>query len=291
MTTSLLLRNVRLFKPVTVKFVDDENCYVYLPDNVDGLALPDPSSYKSQKIITREKTPYISQSKFDIEHEDELERRLMIASSVRNPAFTSSKKELYRLGDQINGSDPAISSERQAGDLNHPSNFPQTDTKTWQTSQNQPPPIHQSKLGVASREGWDRSQTDFKLSNAHQTSHSPHKHLAISQGHRNSGYSAQNPEEDLDGSGYINVNCSEDAINEDTENRITMNLPESIVEHVKAVRDPDPENKEKMFRQYFMDDNFKQQYGTKLAVTPNKRFGNQDSAEVKKGSWINKSRA
>ena len=68
------------------------------------------------------------------------------------------------------------------------------------------------------------------------------------------------------------------------EESISLDHPKSITDHVRAIRDPNPENPDKKFTQLFMDDGFKKKFGTKLAVTPNKVFGNSDSADVKRGT-------
>lgn len=42
-----------------VKFLSDDQCEVYIHNDLDGVALADPHNQKSRKIITREKTPFI----------------------------------------------------------------------------------------------------------------------------------------------------------------------------------------------------------------------------------------
>lgn len=261
---------------------------VYLPNDVDGLALPDPSSYKSQKIIAREKTPYISQSKYDQDHPEELERMIILASSVRNPTFTSAKKQVFNSDEHQADRHQSETGGGCVDEYLQPASRSQTEMKLQQNSINQAESFNQNSFRAGSRGAWDRSLTDFKPNELQSRSRELHALVPQSQTLFAGEEGAESsPEGQLDGSGYMKVNCSGISIKEADERMITFKQPETIVEHVRSVRDPDPDKKDKMFRQLFMDDSFKEQYGTKLAVTPNKLFGNQDSAEVKKGTgWM-----
>lgn len=103
---------------MAVKFIDPENCLVFLPNDVDGLAITDPSNKRSKKIITREKTPYLSTKKTDQEKEEEKERLLKLASSLRLPEFGSKMEQFAESLESVNrrnmcNSDPELNSEPQ----------------------------------------------------------------------------------------------------------------------------------------------------------------------------------
>lgn len=52
------------FKSIfSVKFVSDDKCEIFLPDDVDGIAVHDPSNPKSKKILTRQRTPFTKEKK------------------------------------------------------------------------------------------------------------------------------------------------------------------------------------------------------------------------------------
>ena len=47
----------------SVKFVSDDKCEIFLPVDVDGIAVHDPSNPKSKKILTRQRTPFTKEKK------------------------------------------------------------------------------------------------------------------------------------------------------------------------------------------------------------------------------------
>ncbi len=47
----------------SVKFVSNDKCEIFLPVDVDGIAVHDPSNPKSKKILTRQRTPFTKEKK------------------------------------------------------------------------------------------------------------------------------------------------------------------------------------------------------------------------------------
>jgi hypothetical protein len=50
----------------SVKFVSDDKCEIFLPVDVDGIAVHDPSNPKSKKILTRQRTPFTKEKKASV---------------------------------------------------------------------------------------------------------------------------------------------------------------------------------------------------------------------------------
>lgn len=270
---------------MAVRFIDERNCMVYLPKDVEGLALIDPESNRNPRIVTREKTPYFSKAKNDnrsLNKEENLDKDL---KNIEVPQFSQQKKpfstkneisseqNMLQLSRKLVHESDSRSFKESVGSRSHFWGF-STSKKLRQPSEDNVKSMklvraiseRKPKLPTISEED-NQSQPGFKL----VTGKSTH------QGDRRAGEFTKN-QTDENSSSFFGNSAWKKA------NPITLDHPESISSHVRAIRDPNHEHPDSKFTQLFMDDEFKKAYGTKLAVTPNKVFGALDAASVKKGS-------
>jgi hypothetical protein len=258
---------------------------VYLPKDVDGLAIIEPESNKNPRIVAREKTPYFSKAKNDDSKDSEDEMAKEKVNLVKIPTFFSHKKPFSNTTEGNQSRRDNSFSRRIAYDQELRKNNDHSN-------------IQNKKKGISSFKtfGIDKDDSQPNLLLERSMSEQKINLKGIREvDHRGQyrinpmlekpiGPSDNRPEEHV--RNHSNDNSVTFEVNSSwmRADPITLNHPESISSHVRAIRDPDPDNPDKKFTQLYMDDGFKKLFGTKLAVTPNKFFGTQDAPSVKKGS-------
>jgi hypothetical protein len=258
---------------------------VFLPKDVEGLALIEPESNKHLRIVAREKTPYFSKAKKDDSNQSDEESQQRRASMVAIPNFMSLRKP-FSTSSEINQGrqgqgqpstmnyDIRLRKTKEPTDLLNQINGFTTGRKLRKQVVDDEPSGPNQRFLSENKPKVPRFG-EINASAVHKT------HLKGSQGlnlasARGNKFIEQNHVEVPSRSMVKPYMLREDPI--------SVENPESIASHVRAIRDPDPENPDKKFTQLFMDDGFKKVYGTKLAVTPNKVFGSFDKAGVKRGT-------
>jgi hypothetical protein len=258
---------------------------VYLPKDVDGLAIIEPEGTRNPRIVTREKTPYFSRAKNDnrsLTKEDDPEKKF---ANIEIPQF-SLQKQPFSSKSNANQEQNMLQLSRQlVHDTDSRSVKESIEVKsqlgglsTSKKPRHQPEEISKSmKLTRAVSERKPKLPTINEEENQSQQGFKQLPGKSTRQGDRRAGENLKNQNDENSMTFFGNSAWKK-------AGHITLDHPESITSHVRAIRDPNHEHPDSKFTQLFMDDEFKKAYGTKLAVTPNKVFGVQDAASVKKGS-------
>lgn len=280
-----IIESVISSNSVSVRFVDQDKCVVFLPKDVDGLALYGPESSKNPRILARERTPYISKGKKEnglVSEDEEVQKPF---TNLRIPNFQT--KTFTSLGAKgRNGG-------RDNLDL---SSGPKYDLELRKTQN--PEALKKQIIGLTTgkKEPLEKSRSQSELHfpknlserkvyksrevKKDEASFGPH-----SRDQANKNIKGELQEKIIEKNGRNRIAMEVEGIDDPkNDQKISLNHPETITSHITARINPDPSSQDKNFTQLYMDDQFKKVFGTKLAVTPNKVFGVNDTTSVKKGS-------
>lgn len=258
---------------------------VYLPKDVDGLAIIEPESNKNPRIVAREKTPFFSKAKRPEGVGAGQERPKNNGMQVQVPQIFSQKKPFSSTADvNLDRIDYAFArgtAVDHAAKKEQP--FSARKAKEVERSASKKVYRHDERSQRIGR--MDRSLSERKLRLHSTRKEADHSHRRVQPKQTLESQAGLTSEQTFK-KASIEGHFSDQNLGREHKQAegITLNHPESISSHVRAIRDPDPENPDKKFTQLFMDDGFKKVFGTKLAVTPNKVFAVQDSASVKRGT-------
>lgn len=270
---------------MAVRFIDDKSCMVFLPKDVDGLALTEPENQRSTRIVAREKTPYFSKAKRRSSEDSEEYLDDPLLSNTRMQNIFSQKKPFSNSTE--------VNRERPQGGIDSKSIY---DLGLRQTKE--PAALKTQIIGLSTARKLQRQTEEGHSSRGLHHSMSESKRFTRGLGEEDHSVTYRTQIKPSQGSHFRAGGDQEKSksianfnsvINESKSLRpvceeISLHRPESITAHVRAIKDPNPENPDQKFMQLYMDEGFKKKFGTKLAVTPTKVFGNVDSVDVKRGS-------
>lgn len=276
------IKSVGAVYPVTVRFIDENQCMVYLPKDVEGLAIMEPDSHKNLRIVAREKTPYFSKAKRE-ESDDDVDAKVSSPMAVSD---SNSNKRPFSRSTEMNRERPeARNTEASGYSLLASRQREPGASLTYRTGQSIGKKNKIDERDIQSQKRNQASLTEIKPT-VNSSKEDDHLLGFRSQIKASQNYSQGTLREkdaftdNLDHQGLL----MKPRIDAHRDESISLDHPRSITDHVRAIRDPNPDNPDKKFTQLYMDDGFKKKFGTKLALTPNKVFGNNDSADVKKGT-------